>query len=593
MNSGQGIVFLLGLLVILLTQTSCQKKPPTSIIVVTVDSLSVGDISCSQRPSSRSGLSALCEESVRFTHAYTPSILSAPALASLLTGQYPFVHGLHHNGAPGLSPLTKSLSEAAVEKKFRTAFFSGGPPIFRKTGLNQGFEVFDDGYVPSLEALFKPFSKSLISFEKWLDQEVQRSPFVAFFYVPDLAFLETKTVSSVGDTRSQSFESQLEELDFQLLNLIRSLKKRDLWRNSVFVFTGLQGRSTIPRRGELGPLNLHAENTQVPLFIKPPQKVRDTALSWTVDRNVSLIDVATTLFHFIEDSPVDSHEKFPSFSLKDALFKVGALPPEDRNILVESGWASWRGLGNLRVAAVKGQDYMIYDEKPKYYNLLTDRFELNPFPSTYGHRQMSLDIIADVQSAGFEKFKLRDNFKEEKFSIPYLTWVNADPYRSLHPSLQLLQRSHPKDLEFAQWLAASALENNDLKTFRKLADSWKNPAWLQSVQDPCWRLTQRSLIDSQEVKNCPEALFRDLLVWSKSDPKDSSKDWMRARLAQSYFNYLIEKKIFKTNLGLKDIWDLSVEAKWQPTYTDIFFSRGENQLLKGTLVRSLPAPQEE
>ena len=204
MNSGQGIPtlkrfftpsLLLGLCFLLITQTSCQNKSQTSIVIVAVDSLSVGDISCAQKLAARSGLSVLCEESVRFTHAYTPSTLSVPAMASLVTGTYPFHHGLHNNGSPGLPSSFQTIAEVAVEKKYRTGFFSGGAPLFRKTGLNQGFEFFEDGFVPNLDQIFKPFNKNIDIFENWLNQEVKGDSFLAYFYVPDLLFLDTVTTS--------------------------------------------------------------------------------------------------------------------------------------------------------------------------------------------------------------------------------------------------------------------------------------------------------------------------------------------------------------------------------------------------------------
>jgi hypothetical protein len=601
MKFGQDIVLFkkyVGLLLCstlaLLTQTSCQKYSSKAIIVIAVDSLSVGDISCTQRPASRSGFTVLCEESIRFTHAYTPSTLSAPALASLMTGLYPFQHKLHHNGVPGLNASLQTLAEAGIENGYRTAFFSGGPPVFKKTGLNQGFEIFDDNFSPSMQSLFKPFKKNIESFEKWLDQEVGSSPFIAVFYVPDLSFLETKTISSGGETRSQSFESQLEELDAQLLNLIRRLRKKEIWRDAVFVFTGLQGRSNVDRKNEIPPLNLHVENTQVPLFMKPPQKVRDSMLHWTVDRNVSLSDVGTTLYDIIGAPIPMAHASFPVFSLKKALIEIDALPPENRSILIESGWASWKKLGPLRVAALNDKEYLLFDQKPKHYNLLTDRFELNPHPPTEYGDSVVQKMLMDLETAGFEKFYFYELFNIEKFSIPYLSWVETSQATALHNSLMQLYEAYPKDLDLSHWLAASALEVNDTKSLNGLADKRKDSLWSYgSKTDPCWSLANQTPLDNQNFKSCGDSSFRDLMAWLKTDIKDSSKEWMRLRFAKTYQNLLIDRRIYKTNKALHEIWDVSPDLQWRPTYTDIYFSRPENQILKNSVLKTTTLSEEE
>jgi hypothetical protein len=596
MKTGQFFRLMFGSLFLLLiaTQTSCQKKTSKAIIVIAVDNLSVGDISCSQRPASQSGLTVLCEESVRFTHAYTTSTLSAPAIASLLTGLYPLEHGLHHNGVPGLNPAAKTFAEAAIDAGYRTAFFSGGPPIFKKTGLHQGFEIFDDILTPSLQSLYKPFSKNIESFEHWLNQEGGNGPFVAFFYVPDLSFLETKTISREGDPRSLTYESQLEEFDNELLKLIRLLRKKGLWRDSVFVVTGLNGRTTLQRKNEIDPINLHIENTQVPLFMKPSQKVRDSMLHWTVDRNVSLTDVGATIFDMIGAPVPTTHKNFPIFSLKQSLFNVETLPPEDRTLLIESGWASWKKLGPLRAAAINSNDYVLYDEVPKYYNLLTDRFELNPQTLPKSGSAAAQSLMAELEKTNFEKFYFFEPLNKERHSIDYMTWVDPAQAQKLHNQILKLHNEHPDNTEFANWLAASTLEIKDQKAIKSIADNSKSTLWSYGTKlDPCWSLLGPQPLQGQELKNCPEVLFRELISWIKTDSKDSSRDWLKLRFAKNYQSALVDRKIFKTNMALHEIWDVSPDLQWKPTYTDVFFSRPENQGLRNSALKSLPSTDDE
>lgn len=581
----------LGTLVVLATQTSCQKRSSNSIIVIAVDSLSVSDISCSQRPPSRSGFALLCEEAVRFTHAYTPSVLSAPALASLLTGLYPFQHGLRHNGGPGLSPALQTWPEAAVEKSYRTGFFSGGAPILRKTGLHQGFEVFDDGVTPNILTSFKSFEKNVRSFTKWMEQELSSEPFAAVFYVPDLEMIDTSTVSPSGEPRSRSYDSQLEEFDTQLFKLIRYLKGADRWRDSVFILTGLNGRVTVPRPNEIPPLNLHAENTQVALFIKAPKSLKDTSLNWTIDRNVSLVDVGRTLAEWFGMSPQPTNSDFPTFSLREALSDTEKVPPYDRALLIESGWGAWKKVTSIRAAILSNQDYLIFDRKPRYYNLLTDRFELNPLPTAVNlNIQSSLNIL---QALGYDAFQSPEEKYLLPFQIPYMNWVDPSQIQSLKTSLYNLWQDDIKNHLLANWVAISAIESSDNKVLAEVAAATKNWQWFQDMpDDPCWGLVKETDTTSIKSKKCNETLFQELMAWIKTS-NESSKEWARNRFMTSYYYHLMDRKIFKTNMGLYGIWDLSSTTKWEPTYTDIFLARKENQSLRQQILKALPEIQDE
>ncbi len=593
---------MLGLCLCFLTQTSCQNKSSTSIVIIAVDSLSVGDLSCAQKPSSRSGLAVLCEDSLRFTHAYSPSPLSVPAMTSLLTGVYPFQHGLHHNGSPGLPSNFNTVAELALEKKYRTGFFSGGAPIFRKTGLNQGFEVFDDGFVPNLDRIFKPFKKNIDSFETWLNQEVKGDSFIAYFYVPDLNFIETTTVSIAGETRSRTSESQLEELDAQLLRLIKILKRKDQWRETLFIFAGLNGRIINPRDDELAPMNVHVENTHIPLFIKPPQKIRDSNLHWTIDRNVSLVDVGATLFELIGGTTPVSNGNFPTYSLLQSLYKIEALPPIDRPILMESGWASWHKRGGLRAAVVSHQDYVVFDQKPKYFNLLTDRMEVNPLPLSVMDKEKIQKTAEILLTLGYEPFQLSEKIDRDKFSIPYLTWIDPMQVENLKKSLLRAYQRNMNDEELQNWLLTIALETKDWSLLKTVSEKSKNSTLSlvlkmrldpdAKTKDPCWSLQTTPILDPSNMKSCPENLFRELMSWMRADNKDGSKEILKTHFTKAYQNSLVDRKILKTNMALCEIWDVRPDLILSPTYTDLFLSRPENQTLKMSILRSLPREEE-
>ncbi len=91
-------------------------------------------------------LAALGARSAVFDEAYAQETNTNPSHASMFTGLYPHVHGSAHNGvllAPGVTTLAEILRGAG----FRSAgFVSGAAMARRTTGLERGFETYDDEF---------------------------------------------------------------------------------------------------------------------------------------------------------------------------------------------------------------------------------------------------------------------------------------------------------------------------------------------------------------------------------------------------------------------------------------------------------------
>lgn len=589
-----------------LAQTACQRGDKKSVILIAVDDLPVSDVSCAREnaPESKASLDLLCRESVRFTHAFSPSPLGVPAIASVLTGLYPFQHQLHHNGQ-GLSPTFTTIAEAAVQKRYRTAFFSGGAPVLRKSGLNQGFEVFDDSIVPDLTSFTRPFSRSIIQFDQWLKQEVGGSSFFAVFYVPDLIFTNTETASDIGELRNFSYESQLEEFNEALNKLIASLKKSNRWDQTTLILTGLNGHTSSDRPGEISTLNLHSENTQVLLLIKPSQQKRDEGINWKIDKNVSLVDVGRTLFDILQvPFPAENSPDFPSESLAALLTQAENNLSEERLILLESAWADWRGLSNTRTALIKNHLLYLNDEEPRVYNTLVDRLETNSLAGSERNRLTGAglqDILARNQ---FQPWRGIDSISEAKLSISYNHWTKPSSAPLLTRDLKRILARAPQDAEATLWLAQIALQSRDWKTLRELGLSSSTPLWVYVAEknlgivkthfsDPCLNLLREKNLEPSQTKNCSDSLFLDFLDWRRSDLRGLSRDLQQKKFERAYRNHIIQLNMWRTNLSLDSIWDMNRETPFAPLPTDMILGLPEMQKVRAQLEKSIRVNSEE
>ncbi|WP_413583357.1 sulfatase-like hydrolase/transferase [Bdellovibrio sp. HCB288] len=609
----QRIILAFTLCALSLVQIGCQSSDKSSILVIAADNFAVSDVNCSSdgHSGTKSGFQLLCNESVRFTHAFTTSTLSSPALGSILTGLYPYQHKVRHNGGPGLAAEIELASEAAVYQNYRTSFFTGGAPVFRRSGLNQGFELFDDSINPGFSNLYRPFKKSAENFMQWLRHDVGNEPYFSVLYAPDLQFTNTVTTTELGETRNLSFESQVDEFDESLYELITQIKSARRWENTTVILVGLSGHNNGDRRDrrDFPTLNLNSENTQVALLIKPAQKKKkgDEPIYWKADQNVTLADVGKTLFELLGESVVENDGgDFPVHSLTGVLKSPEANWSEDRPFPIESAWALWRNAGPLRVAVISQHVLYINDEVPKLYNTLVDRMEATPLPLL---QQSLLPTTNRLQSLikknQFPAYTPLNSEWLAKLSIPYNRWTRPDQEPLLLRDLKRLGNNHAyKNLNILNWTAQVSLNQRDWETLKNLGikngvSVWqyvgeknlnaKNP----KTSDPCIELLTSKEVDATRMKNCNDPLFLDLVDWLRADVRGLAKDSQRKKFERSFKNYMLDQEIQRNNIALGLIWDTSRENLYAPSRAELALHLPENAKIRTQVYKSMTTIDKE
>lgn len=601
-------------LVTSLALSSCKQGSTQGIIVIAVDDLSVDDVACTQDllENQRSGWLQICRDSYRFTHAYTTSPMTLPALGSLMSGLYPFQHSLRHNSGQVLSPEIKTLAEEALDKKWKTAFFSGGLPVLRKSGLNQGFELFLDGLsVPNME-VYRPFEKNIELFKEWYSEEAEDRSFLSVFYVPDLSFPSRLSKTDFNEMRNQTAGSAIDELDENLFNLVQFLKIKNRWDQVTFVLVGLSGHSDVNERvGGLKGLNLHGENTQVAFFYKRAELKTQSKIgqfkSTTVDVDVNLADIGQTLIDQLTGHSTQAlNEDWPIFSLTNLIessavdsHKQNLKKIPDRRLLIESGWPAWIGLSKgFSTAVVESHHLFLLSPQAQVYNLLTDRNEEHP---------VSLNV---------ELKKKLELYKEKMILLGFVDEV----WRSKDWRLRILEKSSAVDSDKAR-------QNVILSEIKKIMTSETDPlffdyavsrAWLEEDWSTLSFLSQRNrnnfLTDLSgfylkrkgarpdhvcfqlagmrensvlDVKKCEDFLFSKYLL-DRVRSETKSKDF------EKYFEIFRYRQKIKDEDLAKDIkFDADYFKNSGPQLFEIFLSFPENQKLKTQLFKKRKVNSDE
>ncbi len=115
-----------------------------NVLLVTIDTLRADAMSAYGGRASTPHLDALAARGARFTFAHAHAVVTLPSHTSLLTGTYPYEHGVRDNNGYRVKPKTETLATRLKALGFATGAFVGGFPLDQRFGLNAGFDTYDD-----------------------------------------------------------------------------------------------------------------------------------------------------------------------------------------------------------------------------------------------------------------------------------------------------------------------------------------------------------------------------------------------------------------------------------------------------------------
>lgn len=585
------------ILLSLVALSSCTTKVnKPSVLLIAVDSLSSDTMTCFEEEEYQ-GFSQLCSESVRFTHAYTTSTLSQAALASVLTARYPIENRVWNNGQTFLTAKIETVSERALQEGYRTAFFSGGAPIFRKSGFAQGFELFEDNITVGSKEYYRPFQNNVKLFLNWLNREVGDDPFFSVVFVPDIQFSNVTTETDSGETRAASIRGQIQEIDETLSGLIEQLKKSGRWDNTYIALFGLNGFSPVERLAELPGTNLYSENIQVALLIKPPTKKRDKGIEWTIDENVTLVDVGHTLYELFGTQPQQSTVRLSkSVSLNNALLQKGVDWDPERPLLIESNWPVWRELSNARYAIQKGHALVIYDQDLKVFNTLVDRFQLSSVTLQDPTIQESLlETIQKLDQLKIQRWRGLESKDLRRFKMARHLWPRPDSENVIEQLKTFALDKVSTDAEMVRWSALHYYETQNWKLLAEVGRLNKYKTWeyvaearlgksVSKPHDVCWAIIES--LDFSKT-DCDDELVHSLVDLLKEKRERVETQLAFEKFLRAYSTFLMERQLAKLNYAGGLLWDTLLTGLLEPHITELYLSLPENVRLKQQIDRRL------
>ena len=334
---GFGAMLRLAPLGVLLFGLACgESSPPRLLLLISVDTLRADALGTyGARPGATPSIDALARESVVFEHAYAPTPLTLPSMASVLTGRHPEALAMQNNESTvpdGVETLAADLSQAG----WRTGAVIGNFVLRRGSGLDRGFDRFDD-LLPQRERVRRwperiasdttvaaiemvadcgtlvsercfiwvhyqdphgPYDPPGDRRQRFLDEERARSDGAVRLPPGDdhLGIGSLPAYQQLDGHREVAFyragyRGEVAFVDEQVGRLLDAVAEAGLEEESLVVFLADHGESL----GEHGVWFSHGsrltdEQVRVPLLLRDPREVPRR-----IDRPVALLDLRSTL----------------------------------------------------------------------------------------------------------------------------------------------------------------------------------------------------------------------------------------------------------------------------------------------------------
>lgn len=303
---------------------------PPSIILITLDTTRADHLGCyGYFRDTTPHLDAFARECVFFERCIVPVATTLPTHTSILTAVYPLEHGilanLQHGGARFTpSPLLQSFAETARAAGYRTAAFVSAVPLKRETGIDAGFETFDEpegierraagtnaAVLRYLDGL--GHERPLFLWVHYFDPHVPYdppAPYDAAFaadpaleaYLAERRFADEAVAPDGRGYRARAsvnlYDGELRYMDAQFGALLERLRQRPDWERTIVIVAGDHGEG-LCQHGQPTHGYIWHEQLHVPLMIRapgwPPRRVAAP---------VSVIDIFPTVLARRDTAPL-------------------------------------------------------------------------------------------------------------------------------------------------------------------------------------------------------------------------------------------------------------------------------------------------
>jgi arylsulfatase A-like enzyme/Flp pilus assembly protein TadD len=355
--------------VVLALLLAAAAAAPPNLLLVTIDTLRADHVGAyGYAAGDTPALDRLAREGVLLEDATVQVPETRPSHACILTGRYPFEHGIRDNYSPPLKPGLPTLASVLRDRGYDTAAFVGAYPVAAVSGLDHGFAVYDDPF-GSLSTtttddmrVERPAAEVAAAVLAYLKRPRTRPFFVwAHFFDPHYPYEPPPPYDRKFVKRP--YDGEVAYADAQLGRLLSALDAAGLRSGTLVVVTSDHGEGLGDHGEDEHVLFAYDSTLRVPLVLSWPGGLPSGTRIAGQFRSVDLLP--TTLALLGVPAPAVS-----GLSRAEAMRRGTRLP--DNESYVEALFGHLRhGYAPLR--ALRAEGYKLIDlPKPELYRLPDD-----------------------------------------------------------------------------------------------------------------------------------------------------------------------------------------------------------------------------
>jgi len=401
----------------------CSPGPRADrVVLVTIDTLRADHVGAyGHEPSPTPTLDALAATGTRFTAAFSPTPLTLPSHATLLTGRDPHEHGARHNGVFPLPNDVPTVTEALRARGFATGAFVGAYVLDRSFGLARGFETYDDQMTApaggASQIAERPADLVVDGAVAWLKEAPDQFFLWVHLYDPHAKYRPPTRYRTKFDTR---YDGEIAFADAEVARLRARIDARWPDGKTLWAVTSDHGESLGEHGEATHAYGLYDATQRVPLILAGP----GIPAGRVIDSVVSLRDVAPTLGAL---AGARSLRGASGKSLLPLLADDAPGEPEAvaylETVAPQIDWR-WSPLLGVRTATHK----YIRAPRPELYDVRTDPEETQDLSKAEPGRVAELDAILEARvEAGREAGPARALSPEARARLEALGYVARQP----------------------------------------------------------------------------------------------------------------------------------------------------------------------
>jgi arylsulfatase A-like enzyme/Flp pilus assembly protein TadD len=477
-------------------------KPAPNVVLITIDTLRADHLGCyGYKQIKTPNIDALAADGVRFERAFAVVPVTLPSHSSMLTGTYPMLSGMHDFSGNKLSPLQPTLATVLKQAGYQTGAVIGAAVLDSRFGLNQGFDFYYDHFEFSrldeanLDEMERPGNVVADVALNWLEKDwlaknaLAKNPQKKFFlwmhlYDPHFPYHPPEPYSR--EYAAQPYDGEIAFADEQVGRLLRFLKEKGIYQNTVIVLCGDHGESLGEHGEKTHGFFIYNATMHVPLIIRLPEQLPGQLPEKTVARTladpVSLVDLMPTVLSAIGlqvPSQVQGRSLLPEIRPDPSAPEVQAN--RERTLYGETflprihfNWSELRASENTKY-------HFIDAPRPELYDLAKDPGEVNNLfaekKAVAEEMRSKLVGIIREYSAGkelAEKTGLDPALMERLKSLGYAGFSGGSDPSSNDPAISSRSLPDPKDRIAAYELISDAIADSQHGRYQESIEKLKS-----------------------------------------------------------------------------------------------------------------------